>query len=98
MIQRAAKEFWVAVEVGVVILLAGHFVPNLALHLRQMEFDCVDWRFHVRGPQTPDPRIAIVTIDDASLRAIGRWAWPGRTLGKLIDAIESAIEMNQRLP
>jgi adenylate cyclase len=90
MIQRAAKEFWAAVAVGVVVLLAGHFVPHVALEVRQAEYVWLDWRFHVRGPEKPDPRIVIVAIDDASLRSEGQWPWPRRKLAELLRAIDEA--------
>lgn len=37
----------------------------------------------------PDPSIAIVAIDDASLSAIGRWPWPRNVHARLIDALKA---------
>jgi adenylate cyclase len=80
----------VAAAVGAVVVLLGQAAPPLARHLGQVESIWLDWRFHARGPVAPDPRIAIVAIDDASLGAVGRWPWPRKRLADLVRAVEAA--------
>jgi adenylate cyclase len=41
-------------------------------------------------PHRPDPAIAIVAIDDASLTQIGRWPWPRTVHAEIIDKLTAA--------
>ncbi|WP_218509610.1 CHASE2 domain-containing protein [Variovorax sp. dw_308] len=46
-----------------------------------------DWRLRATMPQTLDPRIVIVDIDDASIQAIGQWPWSRNQLARLTHEI-----------
>ncbi|MHB8993752.1 MAG: CHASE2 domain-containing protein [Armatimonadota bacterium] len=53
----------------------------------RMEWRTVDWRFQVRGPIRPNPDIAIVSVDEESIREVGRWPWPRERYARLIDEL-----------
>lgn len=42
------------------------------------------------SPLSVDPRILLVTIDDASLKKLGRWPWPRGLHADLIDRLSAA--------
>lgn len=42
------------------------------------------------SPLPADPRILLVTIDDASLKKLGRWPWPRSLHADLIDRLSAA--------
>ena len=39
--------------------------------------------------RTPNDRIAVIAIDDASIRSIGRWPWPRDVHAKFADIVAS---------
>jgi adenylate cyclase len=50
-----------------------------------------DLRFKVmRGPLEPDPKIAIVAIDEKSIDELGRWPWSRRRFAELVDYASEA--------
>lgn len=53
--------------------------------LRKMETLSYDWRIRLSLPNTVDPRIVILDIDERSLAEVGRWPWGRNTLAKLMD-------------
>lgn len=71
-----------------VVLVAAHIVLDGAFaQLREKTYDLY---------QSADPialdfsQVAVVTIDEASLRAFGRWPWPRSEVGKVVDAISQS--------
>jgi CHASE2 domain-containing sensor protein len=47
-----------------------------------------DWRYLLRGPRPASDRIAVVTIDDATIEAYGRWPLPRSQYAVVIGALE----------
>lgn len=45
----------------------------------------VDYRLRVRGPRAVSPKLAMLTVDERSVAAIGRWPWPRSVLAKAMD-------------
>ena len=43
-----------------------------------------DWEY------SPDPRLAIISIDDRSLQQLGQWPWPRSTHARLLDRLQQA--------
>ncbi|MEQ4575179.1 CHASE2 domain-containing protein [[Pseudomonas] boreopolis] len=41
-------------------------------------------------PVPPDPRLAIIAIDDRSLQALGSWPWPRAVHARLVDQLSAA--------
>ncbi|HVJ74024.1 MAG TPA: adenylate/guanylate cyclase domain-containing protein [Casimicrobiaceae bacterium] len=60
-------------------LVGGERVPVLA----KLEAMAYDARLATSQRNTPDPQVAIVDIDEASLERVGRWPWPRDTLARL---------------
>ena len=47
----------------------------------------IDVMFRHRGMIAADPRVAVVAIDDASIKKVGQFPWPRRQYEKLLDAL-----------
>src|SRR5438874_3440447 len=54
-----------------------------------VELHSLDARFRVRGARPPDPRIAIVGIDDLSLQKFGSYPIARNQYAKLIDQLSA---------
>jgi CHASE2 domain-containing sensor protein len=87
-IERVPARLGAAIGAGCGLLLAllwllGVFRPlDLRLH---------DWRYRLRGPIPASDRIALVEVDDRTLRAYhGVWPLPRENYAIIIDALESA--------
>jgi adenylate cyclase len=46
-----------------------------------------DARLRMTMPQTLDPRIVIVDVDEKSLAEVGRWPWSRNTLAQVVDEL-----------
>src|SRR6185295_1192044 len=58
--------------------------------LENFENKSLDWRFERRGPQAPVSPIVIAAIDDDALQTVGKWPWPRKIHGQLIDTFRKA--------
>lgn len=75
---------------AVVVLLAV-MLATAGLGLwERWELMLYDTWFGLRGRETPDPRIVLVEIDDASIREIGPFVWPRSVHADLITKLASA--------
>ncbi len=88
-VERRARRLLLALVAmtSVAIALVAYALDPKSL--QRMELAAVDARFDIRGTQAPDPRIALVTIDDA---ALGRLAEDGfrATFARALTSIETA--------
>lgn len=78
----------VRVAVSLVLFLVFTAYVGGALPLRlldQLEHYAYDARLRLTMPQTVDPRIVIVDVDDKSMRQEGQWPWPRDTLAQLTN-------------
>lgn len=55
--------------------------------VRQLDAAWHDVRLRAFAREVPDPRVAIVDIDERSLAALGRWPWGRARLAELIEAL-----------
>ncbi len=55
-----------------------------------IELKLYDLKFHFRGPAPASQEVAIVAIDDASIRELGRWPWSRDLLARLIARLKEA--------
>jgi len=55
-----------------------------------LELKFYDLKFRYRGPVAPGPHIAIVGIDDASLKKVGRWPWSREDMARLLSKVKEA--------
>jgi adenylate cyclase len=73
------------VTLGVILLLI------LRLPVTEfIELKLYDLKFLYRGVRPPSPDIALVAVDDASVKAVGRWPWSREVIAKLIGRIKEA--------
>jgi CHASE2 domain-containing sensor protein len=55
-----------------------------------LENKSMDYRFKIRGPLKPASDIAIVVVDEESIRRIGRWPWTRNIHSALIEKLNKA--------
>ncbi len=58
--------------------------------LDNLEFKSLDWRFRMRGAESLVSPVVVAAIDDNSLSTIGKWPWPRKIHGDLIDICRKA--------
>ena len=70
------------------VLFSAFQQPDL---MRRLEAPLEDWRIRLLAPTqvTPDPRIALIDIDNASLAQEGRWPWPRERTADLIQQLQA---------
>lgn len=59
----------------------------IARRMQRAEWATLDARFQVRGQRPPHPDVAIIKIDEESLRALRQWPWPRRIHARLIETL-----------
>ena len=69
--------------------IAGGFALFICLLSLLGRFDSLDLRyndqlFRWRGPESADQRVAVVTIDDESIKKVGQYPWPRSIYAKLL--------------
>lgn len=59
--------------------------------MRRLEAPLEDWRIRLLAPAStePDPRIALIDIDNATLKQEGRWPWPRERTAALIHRLQA---------
>ena len=77
------RRFSLLIAAGVVVLVGALYwaAPDF---FKRVEFNLYDQHFRFRGPRPANPQVAIVTIDEASLRTVGRWPWSRTILADLV--------------
>lgn len=70
---------------------AGKRLPGTAIFsfVQNVELRSLDALFKSRGPRPPDPRLAIVGIDEETLRKVGAWPIPRNAYARLIDTLHA---------
>ncbi len=76
-------------------VIAALFVSGVLTEARipvltELELSSRDLRFRIRGPLPAGGEVAVVVIDDPSIKAIGRWPWSRKVLARLLLAIHDA--------
>ncbi|OGR84923.1 MAG: hypothetical protein A2901_01505 [Elusimicrobia bacterium RIFCSPLOWO2_01_FULL_54_10] len=56
----------------------------------KLEYKSLDWRFRMRGERKLESPVVIAAIDEDSLGIIGKWPWPRKIHGKLLDVCRKA--------
>ncbi len=73
------------VTLGVILLLL------LRLPVTEfIELKLYDLKFLYRGARPPAPEIALVAVDDDSVKKVGRWPWSREVIAQLIQRIKEA--------
>ncbi len=65
-------------------------VPWWAEWLRPLELAAMAFAMNERGPRPPQPDVAVVAIDAASVDRLGRWPWPRDVVAAVLDAVAAA--------
>lgn len=77
-------------------------VPHMFGLFQTLDLSLLDSKFQIRGEREADPRIAIIGIDDATVRAFDTWPIPRDTYAPLIHTLlqsgANSIGMDVRLP
>jgi adenylate cyclase len=78
----------IAVTLIPLLLAVLHAVGVLPMGvLQRLDHMIHDARLRATLPNTLEPRIVIVDIDEPSLAEIGRWPWPRDRVAQLVDAL-----------
>ena len=64
---------------------AAHYI-NIGL-IERLELISYDTRVRLTMPNTVDPRIVIVDLDEKSLAEVGRWPWGRDKMARLVDVL-----------
>jgi adenylate cyclase len=73
------------------LLFAGlHLGASTLPALRELETTIFDLQLRLRGPLPPGPDIAMVMVDEKSLRALGRWPLSRELYAELVDRLREA--------
>ncbi len=78
------KDWFLGLVVTLALLLAGG-----SRLIQGLERTAYDWGV-LATTRTPSDRIALIAIDEASIRNIGRWPWSRDVHAKMIDALARA--------
>lgn len=57
--------------------------------LEVLELKTLDYRFRIKGRQETGKEVAIVIIDEESIKEIGRWPWTRDKMARLVDLLVS---------
>jgi adenylate cyclase len=60
---------------------------DIAFAMQRAEWACYDWRFKLLGNRQPNPDIAIIAVDERSLKELHQWPWPRSIHARLIDEL-----------
>jgi adenylate cyclase len=77
------------VLVGALLVLLAHMSQARLPGLRVLEATARDGLMRAMAHEVEDPRLAIVDIDEESLRRLGAWPWPRERLAELAEQILS---------
>ena len=88
-VARGVRLYCLVIALGVVVLIGGLFwtAPDF---LQRIEFNLYDQHFKLRGPRQVSAPVSIVTIDEASLKTVGRWPWSRTKLADLVRRLSDA--------
>ena len=78
----------IAIGLAIMLLFVGHAARfyNIGF-ITQLDNIIYDARMRLTMPDTVDPRIVILDIDEKSLQQVGRWPWPRDTMARLVDEL-----------
>ncbi len=83
--KRLTQPLWRLLPGAIAALVIALLLQGQAFQpLEQMAYRSL---FDLRGPQPADDRLAVVAIDDASLRELGRFPWPRHYYSQLLDQL-----------
>lgn len=90
--RRAAPVALGLLVTALALAVKGGFLASLSYVDQRLEWVVFDQRMRATLPDEvePDPRIAIVNLDERSLAAEGRWPWSRRKVARLVEQVFAA--------
>jgi adenylate cyclase len=85
----ATRRVALLLALGVIVVLGGVWYAFAPQFIYVVEFLIYDQHFRIRGPRPANPQVAIVAIDEASLRAVGRWPWSRTLVADLVKRLDA---------
>lgn len=84
------KKLLIFLAIGTVAALVTFSVYRQSLPFFQhLDLKLKDTRFLLRGPVKPSSKVAIVAIDNKSIKEIGRWPWSREIIANLLTGLKS---------
>lgn len=80
---------WLSFALAAAAIGAGLYYWSPAF-LEAIDLRGRDAIFQLRPPAAPSPRIAIVAVDEASVKNLGRWPWPRALQARLVREAKQA--------
>jgi len=78
----------ILLAMALMLLFLAHAVGLTRLvAIDRLEYRIYDWRLVATMPNTFDPRVVVLDIDEKSLAEIGRWPWNRNVLARLMDKL-----------
>lgn len=87
--ERSEKHF---LSIGIAIGLFSALL-SLSLYiwspsfLNEVDLRYGDFRFKMRGPIEPNPKVVIVAIDEKSINELGRWPWSRHRIAEFLNRL-----------
>jgi CHASE2 domain-containing sensor protein len=88
-IKNLWQQWYGALAFGTSVSLAV-FALRMTGMLQLLEWASLDYGFRLRTPESIDPHIVIVTIDDTDLEQLGEYPISDETLAQVIDTLNQA--------
>lgn len=79
----------ILIGLGITLLIAGLTLLKLS-PLEGIEEKLYDYRLKIRGPIKPPDSITIASIDEKSIKRVGKWTWSRDKIAELIKRLNNA--------
>lgn len=84
-----SKSFVAAFASALFVLFLYYQNQNITF-FEELENRALSLMYRIRGPAVHDQRIAIIAIDEKSLKELGRWPWPRQYWAEFLSAINKS--------
>jgi adenylate cyclase len=86
---KGTRRNTLAIALGIIVMVTIVYLmaPDF---FKIVEFTLYDQHFRLRGARSAHPQVVVVAIDEASLRAVGRWPWSRSVQAELVRKLDAA--------
>jgi adenylate cyclase len=88
-LQKIFQPTYLKVTLFIILIYLGLMAVNPRF-INNLEMKFYDLMFHLRGPEPIGPEVAIIGIDENSIKAIGRWPWSRKEISRLVEVLRQA--------
>ena len=88
-LQKIIRPSYLKVTLLIILIYLGLMALNPRF-INNLEMKFYDLMFQMRGAEPIGSEVAIVAIDDKSIKAIGRWPWSRREISRLVEVLRQA--------